>query len=115
LELSEFHLQLGFAGASPRGEEVEDQLAAVDDFSLDDFFQTANLSRGQIVIEDHHVGLGVDGPLVKLLELALPECITYGHPHAFLGHSVHDLDPGRLSQCGKLAQGVAQIRRGVGQ
>ena len=46
LELGEFDLQTALAGAGSGGENVEDQLAAVDDLPVGDFFQISAL-RGR--------------------------------------------------------------------
>ncbi len=58
VQLREFHLQAAFASVGAGGEDVEDELGAVDDFRLDGLFEIALLGRGEVVIEDHHVGLG---------------------------------------------------------
>ena len=66
-QLGQLDLQAGLGGAGARGEDVEDQLAAVEDFDLGRFFQVANLRRRQIVVEDDHVG-------VRGLDLRLEFC-----------------------------------------
>ena len=43
-QLGQLHLQTGFDGARPRGENVENQLAAVEHFELGGLFQIADLA-----------------------------------------------------------------------
>ena len=72
-QLGQFDLQAGLDGAGPAGEDVEDQLAAVEDLDLGRLFQIADLGRRQIVVEDDHVGIvGLD-LLLQLFELALAD------------------------------------------
>ena len=57
-DLGQFDLQLGFVGAGAGGEDVEDQLGAVEDFaSLMIFSRSRDLVGGQVVVEDDDVGL----------------------------------------------------------
>ena len=57
-ELGELHLQLAFPRARAAGEDVEDQLRAIDDLALDLLLDLPQLGRGQLVVEDDHVRLG---------------------------------------------------------
>ena len=67
LHLRQLDLQLGFVGLGTGGEDVEDQLRAVEDFDplaafgadffVDEFFQPADLPGRKVVIEDDDVGL----------------------------------------------------------
>ena len=59
-----------FAGASyTSGEDVEDQLAAVDDPAADPLLQLADLRRGELVVKDHEAGAGLLDQLVDRLDL----------------------------------------------
>ncbi len=51
-QLRQLHLQLAFVAARPLGEDVEDQLAAVDDANFEGVFQIALLRRRQILVND---------------------------------------------------------------
>ncbi len=61
IELSEFDLKLTFAAASVAGKDVEDELGAIDDAALGDFFDVALLDGSEFAIEDDQgsvVGVG---------------------------------------------------------
>ena len=45
-----------FARACSRGEDVEDQLRAIDHLRIEELFQIALLCGTQVVIEDHQLG-----------------------------------------------------------
>ena len=62
-QLGQLDLQLGFDGAGAGGEDVEDQLAAVEHLELGRFFQVADLGGGQVVVEDDDVGVGWPWPV----------------------------------------------------
>ena len=55
-ELRQFHLQLAFSGAGVVRKNVENELRAIDDAGVDDALDIALLRRGEIVIEENHVG-----------------------------------------------------------
>ena len=57
-QLGQLHLGLAFLGAGVLGEDVEDHGGAVDGGAAQDLLQVAGLGRGQLVVEDH--GVGVD-------------------------------------------------------
>ena len=71
LELRQLDLQLRLVGAGAGGEDVEDQLAAVDDLDARAAFSRLRIWAGaEVVVEDDHVGLvGLD-ELLELLDLA---------------------------------------------
>ena len=73
LELGEFHLQAAFSSAGSAGEDIEDELGAVDDANADGPFQIALLGGGKVVIKDDDVGLGGFGIFLEFLNLALTE------------------------------------------
>src|SRR5205807_6578213 len=51
-QLGELDLQLAFARAGATGEDVEDQLRAIDDLAAHLFLDVAKLRRRQLVVED---------------------------------------------------------------
>ena len=57
-QLGQLDLQPGLRRAGPGGEDVEDQLAAVEDLDAGRLFQVADLGRGEVVVEDDDVGVG---------------------------------------------------------
>ncbi len=58
-ELRELHLQLAFVAARPLGEDIEDQLAAVNHANFESIFQIALLRRRKIFIDDHQIGMQI--------------------------------------------------------
>ena len=73
LELCEFDLVAGLGGARAAGEDVQDQLGAVNDLAVGDFFEVANLGGAEVHVEDDHIGAGLPAEFGQLLDLALAE------------------------------------------
>ena len=80
-QLGQFDLEPGLAGFCPGGENVQNQLAAVEDFDFDDFFKLADLAGRKVVIEYYHVGLEPFDSVGKLLdfEKGAVTGMTYGY------------------------------------
>jgi hypothetical protein len=57
-KLCKLDLQLAFAGASVAGEDVEDELGAIDDRAGQSRFDVARLRWRQVVIEENEAGAG---------------------------------------------------------
>ena len=67
MHLGQFHLELGLVGLGARGENIEDQFRAIQNFDpvhegavgffVDDLFEAADLAGGKIVVEDDDVGV----------------------------------------------------------
>ena len=66
-------MQLAFVAARPLGEDIENQLAAVDDANFEGIFQIALLRRRQILVDDHQVGVMLVKPGVNFVDLAAPD------------------------------------------
>ena len=49
-------MQLAFTGAGVAGEDIENELRAVDDAHVDDLFQVALLGGGEVMIEQKKIG-----------------------------------------------------------
>jgi hypothetical protein len=71
--LGQLDLQLGFVGAGVAGEDVEDQLAAVDDDPLRFLLQVPPLGRREVVVEDDEFGPREVEQLVEVFEFPLAE------------------------------------------
>ena len=72
-QLGQLDGQAGFVRLCPAGEDVENQLRAVQDLHAGDFFQVACLAGTQVVVEDDHVGVGGRGQAGQLGDLALAQ------------------------------------------
>ena len=57
-ELRQFHLKPRFERPGARGEDVEDQLAAVEHLDAEGLFEVAALGGVEVVVEDDDVGDG---------------------------------------------------------
>ena len=69
-QLGQLDLQLALAGAGPAGEDVEDQLGAIDHLAGDQILQLAQLGRRQLVVDDHDVDRGLGAGQRQRLRLA---------------------------------------------
>ena len=58
LQLRQLDRQSGFIRLRSAGKDVENQFGPIQHFQSDDLFQIARLARRQIVVENHHVGIG---------------------------------------------------------
>ena len=71
LELRELDLELALGADGVLGEDVEDQLRAVDDARLERVLERALLRRAELVVDDEHLRLGVS-PYVSLSSSSFP-------------------------------------------
>ena len=72
LELRELDLELALGTSCVLGEDVEDQLRAIDDAGAEGVLQAALLPGLELVVDDQRFGVGVLHEPLQLLELALP-------------------------------------------
>ena len=73
LELRELDLELALGADRVLGEDVEDQLRAVDDARRERVLERALLRRVELVVDDEHVGPALGVERLQLLELALAD------------------------------------------
>ena len=73
LELRELHLHLGLGAARAHGEDVEDQLGAVDDALADLALEVLALRRREFIVEDDDRRLVLGDERLQLLDLAAPD------------------------------------------
>ncbi len=71
LELRELDLELSLGADGVLGEDVEDQLRAVDDPRLERVLERSLLRRAELVVDDEHLGARISVRLLQLLELPL--------------------------------------------
>ena len=57
----------------PSGENIQDQFGAVEHLDAGRFFQIASLGRRQIVVENHHIGVGCLYKCAQLLDFAFAQ------------------------------------------
>ena len=113
LELRELDLELALGADRVLGEDVEDQLRAVDDARRERVLERALLGRVELVVDDQHVGAAVGVERLQLLELALADVGLLVGPVALLDELVHRLDerrPRELAQLAQLVLGVGPFR-----
>ena len=73
LELRQLDLELALGAPRVLGEDVEDQLRAVDDARLERVLERPLLGRVELVVDDQHLGVRALVRLLQLLELALAD------------------------------------------
>jgi hypothetical protein len=109
LELGQLDLEPAFSRACVRGEDVQDQLAAVEDLAVRDDLEVPNLRGGQVVVEDDHVHFILVGAVADLLGLAGADVEAGVRLGALGDHLVHDVGAGGSRQAAKLPQRVPRI------
>ena len=72
-QLGQLDLGLALLGGGVLGEDVQDHRGAVDGRAAQELLQVARLGRGQLVVEDHGVGVHRVGQVAQLLGLPLTD------------------------------------------
>ena len=112
LELGQFHLHLAVQGMGATGEDVENQLGAVDDLEISQGGDGANLGRREILIENQQRRPLLQGPDDDLLELALPHEVLGVHPSGALNDAVENHHVGSAGQLRQFIEGVLDLLPG---
>ena len=113
LELGELDLELALGADGVLGEDVEDQLRAVDDPRRERVLERPLLRRVELVVDDEHVGAAVGVQRLQLLELPLADVGLLIGPVALLDELLDRLDerrPRELAQLAELVLGVGPFR-----
>ena len=95
------------------GEDVEDQLRAVDDARLERVLERPLLGRVELVVDEQHVGAGVRVERLQLLELALADVRARVRLRAVLDELADGLDARGARELAELAElllGVDALR-----
>jgi hypothetical protein len=78
-QLRQLNLQLAFTGSRVSGEDVENELGAIDYSRIQDAFDISLLRRREIVIEQNYVGRNRGGCARNFFQLARPDqCGRFG-------------------------------------
>ena len=104
-ELGQLDLEVGLVRPGMGGEDVEDDLGAVDHLDAELLLEVPRLRRAQVVVEDDEVGLvGLD-QLLELLDLARADVGGDVDVLPLLQHAADHDETGRLGQTADLVQG----------
>ena len=114
LQLSQLDLQPAGAGAGVRGENIQNQLAAVQHLPRGDLLQVAYLGRRKIVIENDRVGAVLLGAGGNFARLARTDIHARMNPPAANEHLIDDVGPGRPRQAAQLAHRVGRVGGAAG-
>ncbi len=102
-KLGQLDLEPAVPGARVLREQIEDELGAVDHPEIEAFAQVARLGGGEVLIEDHQVGVVLEGADHEILKPSRPDQELRIHPRPVLGHHLDDLHSRRARQFAKFA------------
>jgi len=111
-ELRELDLELSLGAHGVLGEDVEDQLGAVDDARLQRVLERALLRRAELVVDDQHFRTCVSVCLLQLLELPLADVRARIGKPAMLHDSTDGLHACRPCELLKLREFVETVGAG---
>lgn len=97
-KLSQLYLNLAFAGMGAPGENIQNELRAIDYFEIRHLGNGAGLRRGEILVEDHEVGSLLERAHHNLFQFAFSEQVSLESFVGALGDSIQHADPGRFGQ-----------------
>ncbi len=112
LELRELDLELALGAHRVLGEDVEDQLRAVDHARVERVLEEALLRRIELVVDEQALGARLPVALLQLLELALADVRALRRAGAVLHDRADRLDArraGELLDLGELVVGVGTL------
>ncbi len=109
LELRELDLELAFSAQRVLGEDVEDQLCAIDDTSLERVLEGALLRRVELAVDEEHLRARLLVGALQLLELALAEIRSPVGARPVLDGRPDRLDERRARKLPQLGQLVVRI------
>ena len=109
LQLGQFHLHLAVQALGAPGEDVEDQLAPVDDLQFGHGGDGADLGRGQFLVEDQQGRAELQGADHHLPHLPFPHQVARVELPGALDHRVEHLHPGGPGQFLQFLDGVVGL------
>jgi hypothetical protein len=98
LKLGKLNLSFGFICLCPGSEDVKNQPASIEHFTLQDFLEIAILRPGQIVVEDDKLYSLCDDEFVKFLDFSLSDEGGSVDPVPVLTYPRNDLGTSRICQ-----------------
>ena len=104
LELRQLDLELALGGDGVLGEDVEDQLRAVDDARLQGVLEPPLLRRRELVVDDEHLGAGGREGGLQLLELPLADVRAWVRLRPVLNELADGVDARRPRQLVELGE-----------
>ena len=104
LELRELDLELPLGRDGVLGEDVEDQLRAVDDARRERVLERTLLSRLQLIVDDQYLGLAVAVGRLQLLELSLADIRARIRPRSVLDDLCDRRDAGGTRELAQLRE-----------
>jgi len=105
LELGQLHLELAVRALGALGEDVQDELGAVQHLERGGLGDVPGLGRGQVLVEDDEVRHLLHGAEVELVQLAVADEVARVRFAAGLHHLVDDVHPGGAGQLRQLVEG----------
>jgi hypothetical protein len=114
-ELRELDLQPRLDRLRPGGEDVENQFATVEHLDPERLLQVARLGRREVVVEDHHVGVGRLDEFGEFPELARADVRGELNVLPLLGEFRDDGGAGGLGEPADLVARVVAEPRPVRQ
>ena len=109
LELCELDLELALGAAGMLGEDVEDQLRAVDDARRQRVLEVALLARIELVVDEERLGSSVRELGLELPELPLADIAALVGPRTALDQLAHRLDAGGTRKLTQLVELVLLV------
>ena len=103
-KLSQLHLNFAFTGMGAPGENIQDELRAINHFEIRDLGNGASLRRGEILVEDHEVGSLLERAHHHLFQFAFSEQVSLEPFVGALGDAIQHADPGGFGQFFQLFQ-----------
>ena len=110
LEAGELDLQLGLRRTGAAGEDLEDDLRAVEDPHAQRLAEVEGLDGVEVVVDDHRVGFAVGGDGAKLLDLPGADHRAAVGFDPVLHQLARDLEAGGLGEPTELQQGVGDLQ-----
>jgi hypothetical protein len=112
LELGELDLELALGATGMLGEDVEDQLRAVDDARRECILEVALLARVELVVDEERVGPGFPELGLELPQLSFPDVAALVRPRTALDQLANRLDSGGTRKLTQLVELVLLVDPG---